>query len=59
MRAVTVLDFGFNPALFANSSFPQVRMQQLTIDWQRVVSKARFRRLVARGDSGVSEDAAR
>lgn len=29
--------------------------QQLSLDWQRVVSKTRFRKMVARGDLGVSE----
>ncbi|KAG2484429.1 hypothetical protein HYH03_016739 [Edaphochlamys debaryana] len=31
----------------------KVRSQQFVLDWSRVVAKSRFRRLVARGDSGV------
>ncbi|KAG2501783.1 hypothetical protein HYH03_000283 [Edaphochlamys debaryana] len=34
----------------------KIRQQQLSLDWQRVVAKSRFRRLVARGDSGVKND---
>ncbi|GLI68136.1 hypothetical protein VaNZ11_012472 [Volvox africanus] len=34
----------------------RVRLQQLNIDWKRVVSKARFRRMVSKGDLGVKED---
>ncbi|GIL79647.1 hypothetical protein Vretimale_12241 [Volvox reticuliferus] len=34
----------------------KVRLQQLNIDWKRVVSKARFRRMVSKGDLGVKED---
>ncbi|KAG2491392.1 hypothetical protein HYH03_010183 [Edaphochlamys debaryana] len=31
----------------------KVRSAQLALDWQRVVAKERFRRVVSRGDSGV------
>ncbi|KAG2452449.1 hypothetical protein HYH02_002691 [Chlamydomonas schloesseri] len=31
----------------------KVHNQQLSLDWQRVVSKTRFRKMVARGDLGV------
>ncbi|KAG2452450.1 hypothetical protein HYH02_002692 [Chlamydomonas schloesseri] len=34
----------------------KVLKQQLSLDWQRIVSKSRFRRLVARGDAGVKND---
>ncbi|KAG2424357.1 hypothetical protein HXX76_014566 [Chlamydomonas incerta] len=34
----------------------KVVKQQLSLDWQRIVSKSRFRRLVARGDAGVKND---
>ncbi|GIL52460.1 hypothetical protein Vafri_8339 [Volvox africanus] len=34
----------------------KVRLQQLNVDWKRVVSKARFRRMVSKGDLGVKED---
>ncbi len=34
----------------------QVRATQLYLDWKRVVSKARFQRMVAKGDMGVKVD---
>ncbi|EFJ45989.1 hypothetical protein VOLCADRAFT_118253, partial [Volvox carteri f. nagariensis] len=37
----------------------KVRLQQLNVDWRRVVSKTRFRRLVLKTDLGVKEDGQR
>ncbi|GLC40789.1 hypothetical protein PLESTB_000022500 [Pleodorina starrii] len=34
----------------------KIRQQQLNLDWKRVVTKARFRRMVSKGDLGVKED---